>query len=107
LQKFSPESFKFSGKLKMNQEKISASGFFLVAKAKHGVESLQYNPWFLIVVNDALREARPVRRGVSKGEEDGPRGKKTAHPPNGRNAIWGVACPQGVLGLGMAGRGET
>jgi hypothetical protein len=34
-----------------------------------------------------------------------PRGKKTA--PNGRNAVLGVARPQGVEGLGMAGRGET
>jgi hypothetical protein len=39
--------------------------------------------------------SRPVRRGVSKGEEDGCK------------AVWGVARPQGVYGLGMAGPYET
>jgi hypothetical protein len=33
-----------------------------------------------------------------------PRGKKTAA---GRKAVWGVARPQGVEGLGMAGPHET
>jgi hypothetical protein len=35
--------------------------------------------------------SRPVWEGVSKGEED----------------VWGVVCPQGVEGSGMAGPGET
>jgi hypothetical protein len=41
---------------------------------------------------------RAVREGVSKGEEDGrrPPALRAGHPPNGRKAIWGVACPQGV-----------
>jgi hypothetical protein len=38
-----------------------------------------------------------------------PRGKKTAagRPPNSRKAVWGVARPQGVERLGLAGPGET
>jgi hypothetical protein len=51
---------------------------------------------------------RPLRRGVSKGVEDG-------HPRNGHNAILGGThphslvgwVPQGVEGAGMAGPGET
>jgi hypothetical protein len=43
---------------------------------------------------------RPVREGVSKGEEDGSR----ATP---QTAVWEMARPQGVEGLGMAGPGET
>jgi hypothetical protein len=42
--------------------------------------------------------ARPVREGVSKGEEDGRRSPalRAAHRPSGRKAVWGVARPQGV-----------
>jgi hypothetical protein len=41
-----------------------------------------------------------------------PRGKMAAalragHPPNNRKAVWGMARPQGIEGLGIAGRGET
>jgi hypothetical protein len=41
---------------------------------------------------------RPVREGVSKGEEDGrrPLSLQAGHPPNSRKAVWGVACLQGV-----------
>jgi hypothetical protein len=41
---------------------------------------------------------RPVREGVSKGEEDGrrPPALRKGHPPNGRKAVWGVSRPQGV-----------
>jgi hypothetical protein len=41
---------------------------------------------------------RPVREGVSKGEEDGrrPPALRAGHPPNGRKAVWVVAHPQGV-----------
>jgi hypothetical protein len=41
---------------------------------------------------------RPVREGVSKGEEDGRRlpALWEGHPPNGRKAVWGMARPQGV-----------
>jgi hypothetical protein len=40
---------------------------------------------------------RPVREGVSKGEEDGRRSPalRAGHPPNGK-AVLGVAHPQGV-----------
>jgi hypothetical protein len=43
---------------------------------------------------------RPVRRGVSKGVEDGhrPLALRVGHPQNGR---------KGVEGPGMAGPGET
>jgi hypothetical protein len=52
---------------------------------------------------------RPVREGVSKGEEDGqkPPALQAGHPTNGRKAVWGVARPQGIEGLGMAGPHET
>jgi hypothetical protein len=50
-----------------------------------------------------------VRSGVSKGVEDGRRllAWSAGHPWNGSNAISGVACPQGIDGLGMANPGET
>jgi hypothetical protein len=42
-------------------------------------------------------DARPVREGVSKEEEDGRRLPTlwVGHPPNGLTAVWGVARPQG------------
>jgi hypothetical protein len=51
--------------------------------------------------------SRPVRRGVSKGVEDGCRLTSlwAGQPQNGRKDIFGVACLQGVEG--MAGPGET
>jgi hypothetical protein len=44
------------------------------------------------------QQGRPVRRGVSKGEEDGcrPPALQAGHPPNGCKAVLGVARPQGV-----------
>jgi hypothetical protein len=53
--------------------------------------------------------SRPVRRGVSNGVEDGrsPPALRACHPRNGRKAVSGVACPQGVKVLSMAGPGET
>jgi hypothetical protein len=52
---------------------------------------------------------KPVRERVSKGEEDSRRlpALRVGHPPNGRKAVWEVACLQGVEGSGMAGPGET
>jgi hypothetical protein len=49
-----------------------------------------------------------VRRGVSKGVKNGrrPPALKVGHPRNGITAVSGVACRQGVEGLGMAGPGE-
>jgi hypothetical protein len=54
-------------------------------------------------------KSRPVRRGVSKGVEDGRRPPVlwAGHPQNGRKAVLGVACPQGVEGMGMADLAET
>jgi hypothetical protein len=55
-----------------------------------------------------LSAARPVRRGVSKGKEDGRRPSALrAKRPNGHKAVWGVARPQGIYGSGMAGPHET
>jgi hypothetical protein len=51
-----------------------------------------------------------VRRGVSKKEEeDGCRLPVlwVGHPRNGLKVVSGLACLQGVEGLGMAGPGET
>jgi hypothetical protein len=50
-----------------------------------------------------------VQRGVSKGVEDGrrPPTLQTGHTSNGRKAVSGVARPQHIEGLGMAGPGET
>jgi hypothetical protein len=41
---------------------------------------------------------RPVREGVSKGEEDGhrPPALRAGHSPNGHKAVWGVARPAGI-----------
>jgi hypothetical protein len=52
---------------------------------------------------------RRVRRGVSKGVEDGrrPPALRGVHPRNGHKAVSVVARPQGVEGLGMGGPGET
>jgi hypothetical protein len=69
-----------------------------------GVSGVVHNQvWFIISFL-----TRPVRRGVSKGEEDSRR------PPCVwafvlalRSAVWGVARLQGVCGLGMAVPGET
>jgi hypothetical protein len=47
-------------------------------------------------VRRTISNIRPVREGVSKGEEDGRR------PP-----VLPVARPQGIEGWGMAGQGET
>jgi hypothetical protein len=46
-----------------------------------------------------------VRRGVSKKVEDGHTMPAlwVGHPCNGRKAISGVACPQGVEGFGHGG----
>jgi hypothetical protein len=46
--------------------------------------------------------SRPVRRGVSKGEEDGRRlpALRAGHPPNGRKAVWwggGGGSPAGRI----------
>jgi hypothetical protein len=53
--------------------------------------------------------SRPVRRGVSKGVEYGHRllALRVGQPRNGLKAVSGVARPQGVEGLRMAGPGET
>jgi hypothetical protein len=50
-----------------------------------------------------------VRRGVSKRVEDGhrPATLQVGHPRNSHKAVSGVACPQGIEGLGMVGPGET
>jgi hypothetical protein len=50
----------------------------------------------------------PVRRGVSKGVEDGrrPLALWAGHPRNSHKAVLGVVHPQGVEGSGMAGSGE-
>jgi hypothetical protein len=52
---------------------------------------------------------RSVQRGVSKGVEDGhrPLALLAGHTRKGRKAVSGMAHPQGVEGLGMAGPGET
>jgi hypothetical protein len=53
--------------------------------------------------------ASPVRRGVSKGVEEGrrPPALRTGYPKNGHMAVSGVARLQGVEGLGEAGPGVT
>jgi hypothetical protein len=53
--------------------------------------------------------SRLVRRGVSKGEEDGRRQPAllAGHHQNGCKAVSGVAHPQGVEGSSRAGPGET
>jgi hypothetical protein len=43
---------------------------------------------------------RPIRRGVSKGAEDG-------YPKNARKTVLWVAHPQSVEGSGLAGPNET
>jgi hypothetical protein len=52
---------------------------------------------------------RPVRRGVSKGVEDGRRPPvlRAGHLKNSCKAVSGVARSRGVEGSGMAGPGET
>jgi hypothetical protein len=52
---------------------------------------------------------RPVRRGVPKGVSDGRRSPalRAGHPRNGHKAVSGMAHPQPVEGLGMAGPGQT
>jgi hypothetical protein len=54
-------------------------------------------------------EIRLVWHGVSKGVKDGcmPPTLWAGHPRNGHKAVSGLARPQGVQGLGMAGPGET
>jgi hypothetical protein len=58
-----------------------------------------------------MATCRPVRRGVSQGVEDSRRllGARAAggSPLRGHKTVSGVARPQGVEELGMAGRGET
>jgi hypothetical protein len=46
--------------------------------------------WVFICITLVVT-SRPVREGLSKGEEDGRR-----PPPNSHKAVWGVARPQGV-----------
>jgi hypothetical protein len=52
---------------------------------------------------------RPVRRGVSKGVEDGRRlpALQASYPRNDHKAVSRVACPQGIEQSRMAGLGET
>tara|TARA_B110001454_G_scaffold208706_1_gene221486 strand:+ start:311 stop:571 length:261 start_codon:yes stop_codon:yes gene_type:complete len=52
---------------------------------------------------------RPVQRGVSKGVEDGCRlpTLQAGRPRNRHKAVLGVAHPQGIKGLSIAGQGET
>jgi hypothetical protein len=67
-------------------------------------QSLYIKLWMKIVKNVMSKQyvvlliTRPVRRGVSKGEEDGrrPLDLWVGQPPNGRMAVRGVARPQGV-----------
>jgi hypothetical protein len=56
-----------------------------------------------------VRAGRHVRRGVSKGVEDGrrPLALRVGHPRNGHKAVLGMARPQGVEGLGIADPYET
>jgi hypothetical protein len=52
-----------------------------------------------------LAVERPIWRGVSKGVEDGqrPLAHKAMSPQNGHETVLGVAHPQCVEGLGLAG----
>jgi hypothetical protein len=61
------------------------------------------------LLNQPVPMPRPVREGVSKGEENGRRlpALRAGYPPNGHKAVWGVARLQGLEGSGLAGLGET
>jgi hypothetical protein len=66
----------------------------------HLYDSLQYISISLVFeLSDTSQEgnSRPVRRGVSKGEEDGRKLSAlwVGHPPNGH----GVGRPKGVFGV--------
>jgi hypothetical protein len=62
-----------------------------------------------IVENRRQSKSRPVRRRVSKRVEDGrrPLALRAGHLRNDCKVVLGVARPQGVERLGMAGPGET
>jgi hypothetical protein len=83
-----------AGKLKPTREKNSERNFLV-----------------LLQLRAPLRGAtsKGVRRGVSKGVEDGCRlpALQAGHPWNGLRDESGVAGLQGVEGLGMSGLGET
>jgi hypothetical protein len=52
------------------------------------------------VVSVIRQMSRPIREGVSKGEEDRrrPLALRAGHPPNGHKAVWGVFGGSDLVG---------